>query len=146
MSAEEDELEGRTIEENVSFLNRRIEELEQNNRSNNQQNSPLRWCFIKHWFPIICSRKVSDVRWALFIFGLKYNLQLELPLFLFRICFGIEEIGENDVGKDKDSTTEIYKSLYLVIYIFLGIIVFPSIIVDMWDNYIKPFIKRDLSL
>ena len=143
MSAEEDELEGRTLEENVSFLNRRIEELEQNN---NQQNSPLRWCFIKHWFPIICSPKVSDVRWALIIFRLKYVLQLEIPLFLFRmICFGIEEIGENDVG-NKDLTTEIYKSLYLVIYIFLEIIVFPSIIVDVWDNYIKPFIKRDLSL
>ena len=135
MSGEANELEGRTLEENVSFLRQRVEDLEQN-RSNTWYST--KWCFPKY-----CSAKVNDIRWAILMFSFKYFLQIYLPLYIFGFCLGIAENVEiGEYAKDKDIKTGAYESLFHAISGLWVWIVFPYVIADMWDNYIKPFIKK----
>lgn len=130
MSAEEDELEGRTLEENMLFLKKRVKELEQNQIFS---------------LPNKSSNNVSLIRAFIIGYYWKRFLFLTIPVFITNVFIGIviKKYFPNvydDFNPERSNNGGNGGDPVLTLW---SMFAYPYIIAHLWDFHIKPFIKKN---
>ena len=131
MSGEEDELEGRTLEENMLFLKKRVKELEQNQIFR---------------LPNKSSNNVSIIRAFIIGYYWKCFLYVTIPFYIYLFILGLGLLYFPNVGYffrnflQENPGFRLQEDPVLTLWYMFA---YPYIIAHLWDFHIKPFIKKN---
>ena len=134
MSAEEDELEGGTLEENMLFLKKRVKELEQNqifslpNKSSNNVSLIRSFIIGYYWKSFLFLTIPVTIIYTIIGFGLMYFPNVNDFLL--------------DNKPDRNSMSFFLSKEDPVLFLW-SMFAYPYIIAHLWDFHIKPFIKKN---